>query len=273
MILFSSKSKIDQTAKSRQRNQIRSLLRKSSRGNAYSFLQVSHHYFDLLSEYFYLIGYTDSRDRIFEITSLLTECWSYLPYTRRVSDFERFLQLRLEKRAASAKFEIGEKHPALSSLNHEERFLLVAREFEEWSYKTICLAIRSKKSVLSSDLMSLKCKLVQFKPKMLKADQQNQLLQISELLESELNAKQTRKVEQDAAQNYHILQFKADWLAYRCELIELRQRMRLGADDIELLKEKINDAIKGLAMERPKISDSVINQISFVRLPSKVYRS
>ena len=273
MSLFGIKTNVNQASRSKRRNLIRSLLRKASRGNAYSFIQASEHYFDLLSEYFYLIGYTDPHDRIFEISNLLAECWSYLPYTRRVSDLECFLQLQLGKRAPEGEMHFDEPHAQISQLNHDDRFLLVSREFEEWNYKAIALSLRWRKRELSNALMMLKCRLVNFRPQMLKANDQTQLLQISELLESKLSPQDTRKVEQEATRNYHILQFKADWLSYRCELIELRQRMRLTDDQIEHLKDQIHETIKLQPMERPKIGDNLINHISFTRLPSKVYRS
>ena len=56
------------------------------------------------------------------------------------------------------------------------------------------------------------------------------------------------------------------------ELIELRQHMRLTIDQTEQLKNVISAAIKDQPMERPKVADSFINQFSFNRLPSKVYR-
>jgi len=267
MPLFGIKPNAEKSLRSKRRNEIRSLLRKSSRGNAYAFIQVSEHYFDLLSEYFYLIGFTDPRDRIFEISNLLTECWSYLPYTRRVSDFERFLQLQLEKRVPENELKINESHKLLSSLNHTQRFLLVSREFEKWTYKSITLSLRWKKRDLANELMALKCHLVGFRPQMLKTSDQLQLMQISELLESELSSSAARKSQREAAHNYHILQFKADWLSYRCELIELRQRMRLSGDHTDLLKSQIVTSIKQQPMERPKIADNLINQISFTRLP------
>ncbi len=254
------------------RNKIRGLLRKASHGNVYAFTQASSFYFEILSEYFYLLGFTDPRDRLFEVRNLLAECWKYLPYTKRVSDFERFLQVHLEKRDADCCLDLAEPHQRLGKIDHKIRFLLVTRIFGHWSYKSLQLALRCKKRELSATLMTLKSELVGFKPQMLKTHEQLQILRLSDLLEGELSAKSALKLEQEIARQFHVLQFKADWLAYRCELVELQQKMKLSEEETALLKKSINEQLKEEPMEHPKLSDNIINQFSFVRLPSRILR-
>ena len=273
-ILASKGSKTTTTSSiAENRNKIRGLLRKASHGNVYAFTQVSAFYFEILSEYFYLLGFVDPRDRLFEIRNLLADCWKYLPYTKRVSDFERFLQIHLEQRNSDACLDVGEPHQRLNKLDHQLRFLLVTRVFGHWSYKSLQLALRCKKSELSSSLMTLKAEVTGFKPQMLKTHEQLQILRLSDLLEGELSQKAALKLEKEIAKELHVLQFKADWLSYRCELVELQQKMKLTSEQAEELKRSISEQLKEEPMEHPKLSDNIINQFSFVRFPSRILRS
>lgn len=243
-------------------------MRKASHGNVYAFTHAASSYFDLLSEYFYLIGYEDPRERMFEMQKLLSDCWRYLPYTRRVSDFERFLQLQLEKRKPRGEPSMAPEHEALRGLDHVQRFLLVAREFEEWSYKNLALSLRFKQRDIAKDLMELKAKLIGFKIGMLRQQQQSRVFLLSEMLEGELPAKSARRLQREIASEYHVLQFKADWLEYRCELIDLRQELRLSTQQTNELKNRFNESLKLQPMEQPKFSDNVVNQFTFKRIPS-----
>ncbi|MEM9159393.1 MAG: hypothetical protein AAGB46_10115 [Verrucomicrobiota bacterium] len=255
------------TAKA-ERSQIRQLIKKAAHGNLSAFIQATSHYLDLISEYLYLVGYTDPVDRSFEIQKILSDCWRYAPYARRVSDFERFLQVHLENRKESSTLDLANPHNFLGALNHRERFLLVAREFQHWSKKSLKLSLRRKEKEISTDLMLLKSKLIGFRNSMLKQNQQAKVRQVSELLEGVYCSKQARKVEQEIAGNYHVLQYKADWLAYRCELVELKQKMELTTTEKTALKERLSIHLKQAPTESPKFSDNLINHFSFVRLPS-----
>ena len=270
MALFHSKGSgtLEVPSSQLERSQLRQLIKKAAHGNLTAFTQLSSQYADLLSEYFYLLGYSNPVDRLFEIQKLLADAWRYASYVRRVSDFERLLQILLEKRNALSPLNLGEPHECLGQLSHLERFLLVARTFEAWSYKSIRLSLRKKKSEVSTDLMQLKAKLIGFRISMLQTQQQIQVLRLSELLEGQVNAKKLRGIENEIAGNYHVLHYKADWLAYRCELVELRQEMLLSSEEKNELKERLSVHLKQAPTERPKLSDSIINQFSFVRLPA-----
>lgn len=253
-----------------ERKKVRSLLRKASRGNAHSFVQAVSSYTNLISEYLFLCGVEDETQRIFEVQQVLADCWRYLPYTRRVSDFERFLQVRLERFECQPNTrKLEEPHAHLVGLNHEERFLLAARVLENWSLKSLRLALRLGKKELSQRLMLLKCKLVGFRFKVLMDREQEQVARVSALLEGELTDKQARRTEMELSSHYHAHQYKADWLSYRCELADLRLSITLSEVQWNDLAERITKLIKQQPMEKPKLYDSLINQFSFVRLPTR----
>ena len=129
------------------------------------------------------------------------------------------------------------------------------------------LSLRVGKRELSTELMNLKCKLCEFPFESLKPEEQLQVLKVSELLEGELSDNAARRIETDLAEHYHAHQFKAEWLSYRCELADLRIHMLITADQVNELKERTTALLKQQPMEQPRLADSLINQISFVRLP------
>ena len=270
MALFPSKGShtLSGPSSKAERTQIRQLIKKAANGNLTAFVQASSLYLDLFSEYLYLLGYTNSVDRLYETQKLLAETWRYIPYTRRVSDFERFIQIQLERRKETSSLDLPAPHENLSKLSHKERFLLVSRAFESWDIKALHLSLRVKKTEVSRDLMLLKSRLIGFRNSMLKQHQQAQVQQLSDLLEGELSSKAARNIEKEIAHNFHVLRFKAEWLAYRCELVELRQEMIFSPEEKSELKERLTVHLKKAPTEQPKLSDNIINQFSFVRLPS-----
>lgn len=250
------------------RSKIRNCLRKAGLGNAFAFTQATAYYLDFLSEYFYLLGYIDPRDRLFEMRVTLFECWRYAPYIRRVSDFERFLEIQLEKRSSDRSLDLPEPHNHLNELNHQQRFLLVGRVFQDWTYRSLHLATRIKKPELALALSDLKCSVIGFKPQMLKTQEQALIIRLSELMEGELKSSDARAIEKDIAKHFQVLQFKAEWLSYRCELADLKAQMNMDATQLEIFSNKLHDGLKELPIERPKFRDSLLNQISFMRMPS-----
>ncbi len=250
-----------------ERPKIRALLKKGSRGNVHAFLQAVSYYTNFISEYLYLCGIVEPTARFHRTQQLLTDCWRYLPYTRRVSDFERFLLVQLERVESPAPLALDEPHAALNGLSHQERFLLAARVFEAWSFKSIKLALRCSTAEVSTELMQLKCKLTGFRTHMLKAGETFQVLRVSELLEGQYSETAARKVEQELSSQYQAHQFKADWLAYRCELAVLRLAMTLDVEQSSALVESVAAQLKLQPMQQPSFAESLINQFSFVRLP------
>ncbi|MDQ8185225.1 hypothetical protein [Pelagicoccus sp. SDUM812002] len=259
--------RLSQGSFSPERRLTRSLLRKAATGNVHAYVQATSSYSNFVSEYLYLAGLTDKSERHFEIKNVLADCWRYLPYTRRVSDFERFLQVRLERYQASSKPRFAAPHDSINKLSHEGRFLLASRILNNWSHKSVRLALRTKKKELSDSLMRLRCLLTGVEAEKLTWVEQAQIMRISELLEGGFSNKDCRKIEKEVSGQYHALQFKADWLSYRCELANLSSEMTLAEEELAELNASIIDLIKVQPMEKPRLYDSLVNQISFVRLP------
>ena len=266
--LKGSPSSSHTTPIAQDRSKIRQLLKKGGSGNAAAFVQATAYYYEFISEYFYLLGYVDPRDRLFEIRSTLIECWRYAPYIKRVSDLERFLEVELEKRSAERFLDLPKPHDRLSQLNHLQRFLLVARTFQDWSYRSLLLATRIKKHEIGKVLSDLKCVLTGFKPQLLKTHEQVLIIRLSECLEGELKTKEAREVEKAVAERFHVLDFKAQWLEYRCELADLKAQMALDPQQIDRFKTELTEELKDLPVDPPKLKESLLNQISFLRLPS-----
>ncbi len=253
------------------RNATRKLIRKASKGKFHAFSQLSVQYLDFLSGYFYTIGYVDIEQRSEEIIKLLVKCWRYLPYTKRVSDFERFIYTQLEKAPPLTKSSNLPQLEKLLQLDHLNRFLLVSRFFEKWSYKALCLSTRVEKRDLPNVLMHLKSKLIGFRPNMLKTDEKARVTLVSELLEGRLTKKETHLIEKEITSEYHSLQFKADWLEYRCELVELNQTIKLSEITTSQIIERLSHNVRQHQMEKPKLIINLANHISFKRIPAEAY--
>lgn len=233
----------------------------------HAFIQATTPYAELISEYLYLAGFIEKKSRLFELKQVLCDCWRYLPYTRRVSDFERFLQVRLERSQDKVTPHFAGTHSGLAKLSHEGRFLLVARVFNNWSHKTLRLALRTRKGEVSETMLQLRCALTGVETDTLTYVERAQISRVNEVLEGTQSDKVCRKIEQQVSNQYHALQFKADWLAYRCELADLQTEMALSPEDLAELTEATTAQIKQQPMEKPPLYDSLVNQISFVRLP------
>jgi hypothetical protein len=250
-----------------ERQLVRALLRKAARGNMHAYVQATSNYANFISEYLFLAGFTDKAERAFELRNVLADCWRYLPYTRRVSDFERFLLVRLERYHGRKPVRFHAPHQALNKLSHEGRFLLAARFLDNWSHKSLRLALRARRSELSESLMRLRCLLTEVETDKLTAVEQAQVLQISQLMEGGYSHKDCRRIETEIRAQYHALQFKADWLSYRCELANLKSEMTLDEEERALLRAATIESIRVQPMEKPRLYDSLVNQFSFVRLP------
>ena len=251
------------------RNKVRSLLKKSGDRNSCAFTQAAACYIEFLSEYFYLLGFTTVDARLEEIRLTLIRCWQYTPYIRRVSDFERFLQIQLERSTHVPSFDLSENiYHTINDLDHGQRFLLVARNYQDWSYRALHLATRIKKNEITHALTKLKCVLTGFDPEKLSDSEWELLLQVNDLIEGELKTHEIRAIEKAIAKRPLILKFKADWLQFRCGLAEIKELMLIGPERIDEFKKSLTEDLDSIPVKQPKLRDALINQISFTRIPS-----
>lgn len=268
MTFFKKKgSTASRTVDAESRNRIRSCLKKSGQGNTIAFSQICEQYADFIVSYLFLLGHSDPANRNAKLEEILVKSWKYLPYTKRVSDFERFLYIQLADEKPIEDRTFPAPHENLSQLRHEQRFLLCARIFAKWNYKALKLAVRASEKEIAAGLMNLKCKLIGFQSHLLKQQEKARIIQISELLEGNIPEKHARKIESQIATEYSSLQFKADWLSYRCELAELLESIRLSTEDKGDLITRLLELIKQQPMERPKLSDNISNLLSFDAAP------
>ncbi len=258
---------LDSPSNGLSRGNIRSLLKKGGSQNAFAFTQAAMCYLDFLSEYFYLIGYSDEDERLAQIQSTLLDCWKYAPYLRRVSDFERFLGVLLEKRDPNLSLNFDSPHEKLGQLGHTQRFLLVARTFQNWSYRALHLSTRIKKYEITSSLTELKCALTGFDSRSLKTSQQILLFRVNDLLEGELKSRESMTIEKELVEQPMFKKFKTDWLAYRCELAELKQQSIFEQPVISAFKERLVENFQRVPINQPNFRDNLINQFSFTRIP------
>lgn len=251
------------------RDKVRSLLRKSGDRNPCAFTQAASCYIEFLSEHFYLLGFTNVDARLEEIRLTLLRCWQYAPYIRRVSDFERFLQIQLERSTHVPSLDLPEKsYHAINDLDHTQRFLLVARNYQGWSYRALHLATRIKRSEITHALTKLKCVLTGFDYEKLSDSKCELLLQVNDLIEGELKTHEIRAIEKAIVKHPRILKFKADWLQFRCGLAEIKGQMLIGPERIDKFKESLTEDLDSIPVKQPKLRDALINQISFTRIPS-----
>jgi len=251
------------------RNQVRSLLRKSGERNPCAFTQAAACYTEFLSEYFYLLGFTSVEARLEQIRATYLRCWKYTPYIRRVSDFERFLQTQLERLPTVPSLKLPEEtYHRINDLDHTQRFLLVARNYQNWSYRALHLATRIKKSEITHALTKLKCVLTGFQTEKLTDSEWSLLLQVNDLIEGELKTREIRAIEKAIAKRPLLLKFKADWLQFRCGLAEIRDQMLISPEEATQFKESLSEDLRSIPVMHPKLSDALINQISFTRIPS-----
>ena len=251
------------------RNKVRSLLRKSGDRNPCAFTQAAACYIEFLSEYYYLLGFTTVDARLEEIRLTLLRCWQFAPYIRRVSDFERFLQIQLERSTHIPSLNLPEKsYHTINELDHAQRFLLVARNYQGWSYRALHLATRIKRNEITHALTKLKCVLTGFDPEKLSVSEWELLLQVNDLIEGELRTREIRAIEKAIAKRPLILKFKADWLQFRCGLAEIKEQMLIGPEQIDEFKESLTENLDSIPVKQPKLRDALINQISFTRIPS-----
>lgn len=250
-----------------ERRNTRTLLRRAARGNVHAYVQAATPYVNLVSEYLYLAGITEKVERLFELKQILCDCWRYLPYTRRVSDFERFLQVRLEKVETRKDARFPELHKRFETLSHEGRFLVATRLLNNWTSKALRLSLRTSKEEISRSMMELRCKLIGIDTSKLRPSERFKVLQVSDLLEGCYSDDVCRKIEKGISSHFHAHQFKADWLEYRCELADLQTDMNLSPEESGELAAEITEMIRQQPMEKPRLYDSIVNQFSFVRLP------
>jgi hypothetical protein len=251
---------------SASRGLLRKRIRNAAKGDVRAFQFVVDHYLNFVTEYLMVSGYHE-QDRIRRYTrNVFHDLWLGIAYMRRVSDVERQLFIYLKQVPINvAPFQdVLIQH--LISLNSLQRFLIIGRDLENWNSKNIVLATRIPKYELSKPLYDAWKALVGFKANDLNFATNACMESVVENLDcSSLHA--DRRLSKKIKENPIASAFKADCLTLRCELVELRQNARwedsVKSEFFAELKEDIA-VIKPL---KPELSERLINQVSFQRVP------
>ncbi|TVR51050.1 MAG: hypothetical protein EA425_08050 [Puniceicoccaceae bacterium] len=248
----------------------RSLLRRARGGDDAAFGELAGLYLDLTCEVLYLNGFTSQTDRLRYAEMILLRLWKFLPYTRRLSDFERFLALHLQQHRAPLRNRLADdNHRLLAKLHPAQKFLIVAREFDNWTHRALRFALHASCADIRESLLKVRCHLLRVNFELLPTHEKRLLRALNLDLEGALSSRASRRLQKSLAAAEPIRRFKADWLTRRCELIELRQDMRLPADLQLSFLHQLRSRLRHQPMVRPGWITSLVTHLTFARLPQQ----
>lgn len=247
---------------------VRALLKCGARGQTDAFLALSGLYFDLISEHLYLCN-LDRKEALHKAERILLEGWKQLPAFKRLSDWERFLACSLMSAQISGVFSReGPRPQALVELDSQAKFALIAFDLENWSYPWLSLALRVQPRDLKNILFQARCRLLGIDLSLTSRKLRGCLELVSADLDGQLSVAQQRQLLKKLCACQETKAFKSGWLDFRCQLIELRQQIRLQPEERD---DYLNDLGQQLAPEdmvRPSFAARVRNIFSFRELES-----
>ena len=246
---------------------LRRKMRLAGQGDQKAFLPLLEHYLDLVCEYLYLSGYTGKQELLGETSEVFLAAWECLPFTLRLSDFERILALRLTNTPTISAAPSNPLEKRLFQLKSDARFILVSYEMEGWHPFWVSLALREPKSDFSDALIGLRCRLCDMNFDLLNPRARQCLRYVAYDLDFGITIKRRAALCEEVQKLGAIKNFKGEWLAFRCELIELRQQIRLSPKDRkEFLGEQENRLLNRDRL-RPQLVQRLCNHLSFDHLP------
>lgn len=249
------------------RCQLRALLKKASQGDPQAYLKLVTPYVDLVHEYLYLTGCQGSARRREAVLNLFTGLWTRLRYTGRLSDFERLLTRTLIASESSELAYHSALEGAMSQLSGKDRFLIVAREMEDWHLRWVGLASRRGRRRLEQCILAARAHLIGFDLKSLAASQRRLLALVSRSLDEVWPESRRKELGRLLATQPEILQFKAAWLETRCKLIELRQDLRLDSEARREFDAALLTRIADSVTLQPSVGQRVLNVVKFDAVP------
>lgn len=250
------------------RCQLRALLKKAARhSDPQAYLDLIAPYIDLAHEYLYLTGFQSAGQRREATLKIFTSLWTRLQYTGRLSDFERLLTrtlLQVESRTLDYHTAL---EGAVAQLAAKDRFLLVAREMEDWHPRWIALACRRCRRRLEQRLMQTRCRLAGFDEKKLRCATGRLLCLLSRSFDEVWPESRRKTLGRTVLKHPDLLAFKGSWLELRCKLIELRQDLRLDPEQRENFNQALLQRIEATQALRPCLSHRVVNLFKFEAFP------
>lgn len=232
---------------------MRALLKRASRGETDAYLGLADVYFNLVTEYLYLCN-LDEGETIQKAELLLREGWMRLPYLKRLSDWERFLARSLMAVEPKRPVPVEDNsRKRLVELDPHAKFALVAFELENWGYKWLTRALRLEPRELARLLFRTRCQLIGRKPDQSGRKLRLFLEQVSVDLDGQLPPRQRRNFLRKLCSCDEAKAFKSQWLDYRCQLIEVRQQVRLQPETRDSVLVRIAASLSLEEMLRPPL--------------------
>ena len=252
---------------SASRGDLRKQLRQAARGDIEAFKSVSEEYLDFVTEFLIVTGYHEE-ERIRSYTrQVFQNLWQSIAYFRRVSDFERGLYIFLKQIPVNVAPFQDPLIQKLVLLNSLQRFLVVARDLEQWSSKNLLLATRISKQELNSPLFEAWKILVSFRKTDIDFATNTYMERVVENMEGPFAHADQQKLCKKVKQNPIVSTFKADCLSLRCELIEMRQNARWNPPIKASFFDELVEDIALIKPLKPEFSERIKNQLSFQCVP------
>lgn len=245
---------------------VRALLKRGARGQVDGFIALAGLYFDLISEHLSLCNH-DSADALHKTEQLLREGWKHLPCFKRLSDWERFLtQSLLSVEVGGTGSQGALRFPALIELEGDSKFALIAFDLENWSYPWLSLALRVAPKELREILFQVRCRLLQINLDHTPRRLRQCLELVSADLDGQLSTSQQKHLVQKLCASEEAKAFKSHWLAFRCQLIELRQQIRLQPEVRDDFLQNLAVSLASEDMVRPSLTARFRNMFSYSEL-------
>jgi hypothetical protein len=245
---------------------VRALLKRGARGDIDGFLALVELYFDLISEHLHLC-HLGPDDALQKTETILREGWKHLPCFKRLSDWERFLAHSLMAVEVGGTGSPGAlRLQSLVELDSDAKFALIAFDLENWSYPWLSLALRIPPRHLRSILFTVRCRLLQIELDHIPRRLRQCLELVSADLDGQLSSGQQKQLLRKLCASEEAKDFKSHWLAFRCQLIELRQQIRLGTEVRDDFLRNLALQLASEDMVRPSLTARLRNLFSYSEL-------
>ncbi len=246
---------------------LRKQLRLAARGDQTAYLHLVDHYLNFTTEYIYLNGVTPPSEVYSQSIKLFFTLWERLPFTSRLSDFERMLALSLIKEKSTLAIPKSALDGNIMKTLPLFRFLLITHEMENWQHHWIGLACRLKRKDLEDRLLSMRCEFCGINATLLEEDEKHCLEAIVRDLDSAIALKERAALCKKIKRYPKIKNFKSDWLNLRCEIVELRQEIRLSNEDRDRFLMELGNNLHSAKILQPQWVERMFNSIHFESFP------
>lgn len=249
------------------RSELRQLLKNAASGDRQAYLALVEPYFDLVLENLYFAGFTAQPDRLARANQIFHQVWQRIAFTTRVSDFERLLYHALCHLPAQEGTFLDTLPRQLSRLSPRDRFLLVAREMEDWHPRWLVLCCRTPRPQLNRSLLYTRNRLTGFPKHSLSRSDNAVLRELSRSLDEVWQESHLKMLRQHLQERPALREWKSLWLEKRCELIELRQDLRLPEEVRNPVLAALLQSIRESSPLQPNPIHHLLNAVRFQAYP------